>query len=204
MHAFYDRTWPGELSPPIANLSIAEAYEVQDLVAEMRTQRGEELVGYKVGCTSEAIRTQFGLSEPISGRIFRPHIHESGCVIEWNGYVNCAIEPEMVMTISEDLVGINLTDGRLIEAIATVSPGIELHNYRFWFDPPSSQELICSGGIHAGLVIGDTKVCAKQLSFEDELFRVYKDDQLITEAPASEIMRGPIRSLRWLVELGHA
>lgn len=200
IHAFYDKEWRGELEPSIDSLSIAQAYEVQDLVAEMRTQRGEQIVGYKVGCTSQAIRTQFGVSEPISGRLFQPHIHADNAKIDWGDYVNCAIEPEMILTIGEDLIGINLSDDRLIGAIAHVSPGIELHNYRFWFEPPSLQELICSGGIHAGLVIGDARISGKQLSFKNERFSVYQDQQLITEGPASEIMGGPIHSLRWLVE----
>ena len=48
---FYEGGWNGALEPSISQISIAEAYEVQDLVAEMRVQRGEEIVGFKVGCT---------------------------------------------------------------------------------------------------------------------------------------------------------
>ena len=198
MHAFYDGEWRGDLEPAIDSLSVAQAYAVQDCVAELRTQRGEKIVGYKVGCTSRAIRTQFGISDPISGRLFEPHIHANNAEINCADYVDCAIEPEMVLAIGEDLVGIDLPDERLIEAIAWVSPGIELHNYHFWFEPPSLQELICSGGIHAGLVMGDARISARQLSFETERFCVYKDEHLITEGRASEIMCGPLHSLRWL------
>ena len=198
--AFYERRWSGELEPPISHLSIEQAYMVQDLVAGMRVRRGEKVVGYKVGCTSEAIRSQFGLSEPISGRLFSPHVHEEGVEIDWKDYVNCAIEPEMVLTIGADLYGTGLPHDQLIGAIEYVSAGIELHNFRFWFTPPTSQELICSGGIHAGLIVGETKVSPRELSFEHELFSVRKNGELITEAPASEIMGGPIHSLRWLVD----
>ncbi|MGI9293860.1 MAG: 2-keto-4-pentenoate hydratase [Pseudomonadales bacterium] len=200
MHALYEGYWQGEAAPPITSLSIAEAYQVQDLVADMRIQRGEEIVGFKVGCTSDAIRTQFGLSEPISGRLFKPYIHEGGSVIDWNNYVDCAIEPEMVLVIGEDLSGLELSDDCLINAIEYVSPGIELHNYRFWYGQASIQELICSGGIHAGLVVGNSKFSPKKFSYKDELFSVYKDEKLITDAPAREIMGGPIHSLRWLVD----
>ncbi len=198
--AFYERGWSGPLEPPVSHLSISEAYRVQDLVAEMRVQRGEEVVGFKVGCTSEAIRSQFGLNEPISGRLFSPYIHEEGAEVYWNNYVNCAIEPEMVFTIGVDLCGTGLSHDKLIDAIECVSVGIELHNSRFWFTPPTSQELICSGGIHAGLIVGETKVFAKQLSFQHELFSVRENGELIVQAPASEIMGGPIHSLRWLVD----
>ncbi len=199
-YAFYNRSWPGELDPPVSDLSIVEAYAVQDLVAQMRIQRGEEVVGFKVGCTSEAIRTQFGLDEPISGRLFRPHVREEGVEVNWNDYVNCAIEPEMVLTIGAELCGTGLSDERLIGAIECVGVGIELHNFRFWFGPPTSQELICSGGIHAGLIVGKSTVSPRELSFEHELFSVRSNGQLITEAPASEIMGGPVHSLRWLVD----
>ena len=198
--AFYERNWSGEFEPPVSDISIAEAYAVQDLVAEMRVQRGEEIVGFKVGCTSEAIRSQFGLNEPIWGRLFSPHVHEEGAKVNWNNYVNCAVEPEMVFTIGADLCGTGLPHDQLIDAIECVRAGIELHNFHFWFAPPTSQELICSGGIHAGLIAGKTKVSPKQLSFEHELFSVRKNGELITEAPASEIMGGPIHSLQWLVD----
>ena len=56
----------------------------------------------------------------------------------------------MVLTTGVDLCGTNLPHGQLVDAIECVSTGIELHNFRFWFTPPTSQELICSGGIHAG------------------------------------------------------
>lgn len=199
VHAFYEGSWEGEPDPPITNLSITDAYRVQDLVADMRVQRGEEIVGFKVGCTSDAIRAQFGLSEPISGYLFKPHLFEEGSVIDWNNFADCAIEPEMVLRIGEGLSGHNLSDDHLINAIEYVSPGIELHNFRFWYGQASIQELICSGGIHAGLVIGDSKSSPNSLSYNDELFSVYIDEKLVTEAPAREIMGGPIHSLRWLV-----
>jgi 2-keto-4-pentenoate hydratase len=197
---FYEREWPGKLEPDVSQLSITDAYGVQDIVAQMRMDRGEAVVGFKVGCTSEAIRSQFGLTEPICGRIFYPHIFKDSVRLDWRGYVNCAIEPEMVLKIGKELHGENLSDTELVDGIEYVSPGIEIHNFKFWYSPPTLQELICSGGIHAGLVVGNDRVSPGELLFSDEVFSVYKNDGLITSAPASEIMGGPLHSLRWLVK----
>ena len=59
--AFYEQKWrmPGE-GFDISRLSVAQAYEIQHLVTQRRIASGERAVGYKVGCTSEAIREQFG------------------------------------------------------------------------------------------------------------------------------------------------
>lgn len=115
--------------------------------------------------------------------------------------MNCSIEPEMVLRIGKDLEGENLSDETLIKSIEYVSPGIELHHFKFWFSPTTSQELICSNGIHAGLIVGDIKISPRKLSFKNELFKVSKNGTIVTQAHASEIMGGPLHSLRWLV--GH-
>jgi 2-keto-4-pentenoate hydratase len=198
-HAFYNHQWPGGDCAEIGSLSIEEAYEVQDIVAQLRINAGEELVGYKVGCTSTAIRSQFGLAEPIRGRIFQPHVFGENARIDWSNYVNCAIEPEMVFKIGKELDGANPSDDELIDSIEYVSPGIELHDFKFWHTPTTLQELICSGGIHAGLVVGNAKASPSDLNFKREVFSVYEGNRLVTSALASEIMGGPLRSLRWLV-----
>ena len=109
-HTFYNKEPLADSGSYIANLSIAEAYTVQDLVAQKRIQRG----------TSKAIRAQLGFSKPISARLFRPHIFQDNVTIDWSGYVNCAIEPEMVLKIGKDLKGKNLSDEALIDLLASV------------------------------------------------------------------------------------
>ena len=84
-------------------LSIDDAYEVQRRVIAAREARGEKVVGHKVGCTSEAIRQQFGLSEPICGRLMAPHVRYGNTVLDWNDYVDLAVEPEFVIGIGRDV-----------------------------------------------------------------------------------------------------
>lgn len=197
-NAHYTKVWRLEKSSP-ERLTISEAYQVQNQVCEKRIARGESVVGYKVGCTSRAIRSQLGLAEPISARLFAPHVTGGRTAIDWTAYCHCAIEPEMVLRIGQDLCGTDLSDEELIQSISYVSPGIELHDYTFWHQPPTAQELICSGGIHAGLIVGDTKVSPRALTFGRENFFVYQNNELVASARADEIMGGPLESLRWLV-----
>lgn len=196
--SFYEKKWKGS-SRVVSQLSIDQAYRVQELVTKKRMASGEKACGFKVGCTSAAIRKQFGLTEPIYGRMFYPHVTENKGLVDCSNYITCAIEPEMVLKLGKDLQGKNLTNAALIEAIAYVSPGIELHEFNFWITPPTIQELICSGGIHTGLLIGSQKIAPQKLRFYEEAFSVYKNENLVASAPASEIMGGPLHSLRWLV-----
>jgi len=182
-------------------LSIAEAYAVQERFVADRIGHGERVVGYKVGCTSPAIRVQLGLSQPICGRLMSGHVYRDGATLGVNGCVDCGLEAELVLRIGRDLDGSNLETGYLRGAIATVSPGIEVHNYRFWYGPPSSQELIASNGIHAAIIIGVPQELPTDLDLGQERTTLVVNGAEVSFGFAAELMDGggPIESLRWLI-----
>ncbi len=197
-HSFHHKEWTGD-KEEVLKLSISEAYEVQDLVTKKRLAEGETLTGYKVGCTSTAIRKQFGINEPICGRLFSSGQRKEP--VRWDQFIRCAIEPEMIIKFGKALEGYDLSDDELISSIEYVSVGIEIHEYNFWIKPPVIQELISTGGIHHSLIVGERKTDPFQLNFADECFEVYQNDKLVASNKASEIMGGPLKSIKWLV--GH-
>lgn len=183
----------------IRSLTLQDAYTVQQMVIDARTASGEQVIGYKVGCTSEAIRRQFGLSEPICGCLMAPHLTYGDAVLNHRDYFDCAVEPEFVLMIGSDLADEVGEQDDLTAAIDFVSPGIELHNYRFWFGEPTSQELIASNGIHAGLVVGNQKTSPGSFDWDAEEVGIFISDKQAASGPGREIMGGPMKSLRWLV-----
>lgn len=98
-----DAGTPGRsLSDPIA-LAVPRAYEVQAEVARLREQRGERLIGYKIGCVSRAIREQLGIDQPVFGRVFDTGCFPSGVRLAHARYANLAVEGEMAIQLAEDV-----------------------------------------------------------------------------------------------------
>jgi 2-keto-4-pentenoate hydratase len=190
----------GQPLTSIQELSLEDSYRIQDALIKLRLGSGERVAGYKVGCTSKAIRDQFGLSEPIFGRLLEPYIYYGETVLRCADFTNCALEPEFVFHIGKDLRDDQLDDQSLLQAIDYVSAGTELHHYKFWFGEPTSQELIATNGIHAGLVIGTDRVKASELDLISTKVSLVVDDQLMASGTGQEIMDGgPLLSLRWLL-----
>lgn len=198
---FRDHRLDRQSDLPIDSLSIDEAYRVQELVVGRRVQSGESVAGYKVGCTSAAIRAQFGLSDPIRGCLLRPHVLAGDATIDSRTVVDCAVEPEFVLRVRRDLEGHDLEDADLRTAVDSVAIGVEVHNYRFFHGTPTSQELIASNGIHASLVVGDEEAPLADQDLDVEGLGLFVNGALIESGIGAEIMGGPLRSLRWLV--GH-
>jgi 2-keto-4-pentenoate hydratase len=180
-------------------LSIDDAYGVQEKYLAARIATGERSVGYKVGCTSPAIRSQFGLTEPVCGRLIAPHIYHDGERLDISDYVDCALEPELVLHIGADLDGSNLESSHLQRAIEAISPGIEVHNYRFWYGRPTHQELIASNAIHAALVVGAKHAYRPEIDLTQERTTLLVNNVEVATGLGAEIMSGPIESLRWLL-----
>lgn len=76
-------------------LTTAQAYELQARIAQLREARGEKRIGYKVGCTSQAIQAQLGVNEPIFGRLFDTTCHPPGVRLSSACYSNLAVEGEL-------------------------------------------------------------------------------------------------------------
>lgn len=198
LHIWLSKTFDSSVDVDIGSLSIDDAYEVQRQVIAARVAQGEHIVGYKVGCTSRAIRQQFGLTEPICGRLVAPHVHHGDTRLNLHDYVNCAVEPEFVLGLGNDVRTDVEDEKKLLDAIEWVAPGIEVHNYKFWFGEPTSQELIASNGIHAGLVVGDRRVSPTEMDFDLEGVGLFRNGELEASGVGAEIMGGPLKSLRWL------
>src|ERR1039458_2219881 len=79
----------GNSPADIPSLTLSQAYEVQDGFLAGRVKEGAKIVGWKVGCTSAAIRRQFGLSQPISGKLLDPDIFHDGAQLPASAYVDC-------------------------------------------------------------------------------------------------------------------
>lgn len=190
---------PSELSVHMEALSLVEAYEVQTKVLNRRIAGGEKVAGYKVGCTSSAIRQQFGLTEPICGRLMEPWIYADGIELDWNAYVQCAVEPEFVFHIQQDVPHDVVDERDLLDVIGWVAPGIEVHHFKFWFGAPTSQELILSNGIHAALIVGKSRRSPESIAFHTQRVDVLRGDRLAASGFGVDIMGGPLKSLRWLI-----
>jgi 2-keto-4-pentenoate hydratase len=198
MLADYDARTPGQFfGEPLAPKTV-QAYALQAEIARLREQRGEKIIGYKVGCTSRPIQVQLGVKEPIFGRLFDTECHPSGVYLSSARYANLAVEGEMAVRLSKDLPSEPLSAEECREAIAEVFPVIELHHYvlpRAW---PPGQWLIASGGMHAGLVLAKAESRCSGLANVAHILSIRINEIVVGAVEDAASLARPIESLRWL------
>ncbi len=113
------------------DLTLAQAYEIQELILAKRLARGEQLVGAKLGLTSKAKQQQMKVNEPVYGWLTSamPLAVEDPVPVDKLIHPRC--EPELVFTLGRDLSGPGVTARDVLEATRWISGGIEIIDSRY-------------------------------------------------------------------------
>lgn len=197
--ADYDARTPGRLSAGPPDLTIAQAYALQAEMTRLREQRGEKVIGYKVGCTSRAIQTQLGVHEPIFGRLFDTESHPPGVRLSAARYANLAVEGEIAVRLSRNMPCEPLPADEYREAIAEVFPVIELHHHVLPGTWSPGRWLVVSNGLHAGFVFAEPETRRSDAANSARSLSVRINDIVVgNDADAAALHDRTIESLRWL------
>jgi 2-keto-4-pentenoate hydratase len=192
-----DARTPGVRLRPGPGPTLPEAYELQNAVLQLRQQRGERVLGYKVGCTSRVIRQQLGVDQPIFARIFDTGCFQSGACLSAGSYANLAVEGEFAVRLGGDLAGAPSLE-ECLASIASVFPVIELHHYVLPPAWPAGPWLVASNGIHAGFVLPEEEEPCRGLSDLGHRLAIGINGDAVEAFAESGTVPGPLRSLRWL------
>lgn len=198
MLADYDARTPAQHFAESPDLTTAQAYALQAEIVRLREQRGEKVIGYKVGCTSPAVQRQLGIGEPIFARIFDTGCFPCGAKLSHRCYANLAVEGELAVRLGESVSGHSIGADECRAAITSAFPVIELHHYVLRSPQPALAELIATGGMHAGFVLAEEEpVCGLP---ELESLSIWINDQQIGMAPGADVTELAVRSVRWLAD----
>ena len=119
-----------KLSAEREQLSWEESYRIQRLSMARRFERGERLVGMKMGLTSRAKMEQVGVDEPIYGHLTDAMQRASGDELRMSEQIHPRVEPEIAFLISKEVRG-PITVAQAWDAVEGVCAAIEVIDSRY-------------------------------------------------------------------------
>ena len=178
----YDSKNPSTLFKDIITISNEDAWRIQSAVTDLRQKRGEEVIGYKIGCVSKDTQLKMGFIKPAWGRLWKHELYSDGVTLEKNNYSNPAMEAEFGIILKRDLKPDLVNLDYILDSIETIHPIIEIHNLVFNGNPPFGAELLANNAIHAGVVIGNptkgnikAEITDLKLIFDKEIIDTWSD-----------------------------
>ena len=178
----YDAKTPSGIFKDKISISIEDALRIQLAVTNLREKRGEEVIGYKIGCVSKDTQRKMGFTKPAWGRLWKNELYLDGVTLDKRNFANPAMEAEFGIVLNRDLTPELVNLDYILDSIETIHPIIEIHNLVFNGDPPFGAELLANNAIHAGVVMGKpTKANIKseitdlKLLFDNEIIDTWSD-----------------------------
>jgi 2-keto-4-pentenoate hydratase len=178
----YDSKNPSTIFKNKITISNEDALRIQSAVSDLRQKRGEEVIGYKIGCVSKDTQQKMGFTKPAWGRLWKNELYSDGVTLEKINYSNPAMEAEFGIMLNRDLIPELVNLDYILASVETIHPIIEIHNLVFNGNPPFGAELLANNAIHAGVVIGkptkgniQSQITDLKLIFDKEIIDTWSD-----------------------------
>jgi 2-oxo-3-hexenedioate decarboxylase len=112
------------------DLTVEDAYNIQEALVGIKLEQGYRIVGPKMGLTSKAKMKQMNVEEPIYGYIF-DYMVESGGEISMKDFIHPKVEAEIAFVLGQDLGGSDVTAAQVLAATEYVVPALEIIDSRY-------------------------------------------------------------------------
>jgi 2-oxo-hept-3-ene-1,7-dioate hydratase len=145
-------------------LTIDDAYAVQQAWVELQISEGANLVGRKIGLTSRAMQQQMKIDEPDFGALLDYMVMRSGVELRHADYVDPKLEVEVAFVIGKRLSGDSVTIEEVLDATEYIQPALELIDARSYRVHPVTKrartivDTIADNAADAGVILGGEKV----------------------------------------------
>ena len=194
----YDLKNPGRIFKEKKIISNEDALLIQSNVARLRQKRGEEIIGYKIGCVSKDTQKKMGFTQPACGYLWKSELYASGVTLNKKNYTNPAMEAEFGVMLNRDIKPELASFDYILQSIEGIYPLIEIHNLVFHGNEPYGPELLANNAIHAGLVLGsEAKLPIEKI--ETDLKLIY-DNEIVDTWVDKRWPVDMLSELNWLVK----
>jgi len=194
----------GLLSARFPNMTMDDAYAIQNAIYRAKIDEGRRVIGWKIGLTSKAMQYALNIDIPDSGILFDDMLFENGATIPARKFIQPRIEGEIAFVMKSPVGGAHVTRDDVLQATDFVAPSIEILDTRIQrVDPQTGKarvivDTISDNAANAGVVLGDKThpVDAHDLRWIGAI--AFKNGEVEETGLGAGVLNDPVESVVWL------
>jgi len=113
-----------QLSLEHPEITIEDAYGIQQAWIEIKLAEGRVVKGHKIGLTSKAMQSALGIDEPDSGVLLDDMFFTDGGLVPSARFIATRVEAELAFVMKQQLRGPGCTMFDVLNATDFVVPGV--------------------------------------------------------------------------------
>jgi len=186
------------LTGKFPNLTVEQAYAVQQAQVATWTSDGRVVRGYKVGLTSAVMQHQLGVDQPDFGHLMSDMFYANGQSIPSEDFISPKIEPEFAFVLGRNLQGPHVTAAEAAMAIEGVCGALEIIDSRIRDWRITLADTVADNASSGGIVLGDIFKPLNQLNLRTEGVVVTRDGATVGTGAGAAVLGSPLTALVWL------
>jgi 2-oxo-3-hexenedioate decarboxylase len=190
-----NRTDRGPITDEWPGLDLDAAYAVQDETLRRRLDRGEHLVGVKLGLTSRAKQERMGIAAPLTAWLTDGMLLPTGAPVPQDRLIHPRAEPEIVFVMKDRLAGPGVTAATALAAVGSVHGGIEVIDSRYRDFRFTLPDVVADNASSGRFLTGPVGVPPETLDLAMEACLVEVDGRVADSATGAAVQGHPAEAL---------
>ena len=188
--------------PPLLSrepdITIEDAYRIQQRFVARRLQAGETVVGKKIGATSKPVQEFLGVYQPDFGILTSGMVYQEGDTIDLSELIQPKAEAELAFVLKHDLKGPGITAMDVIRATDYVLPCFEIVDSRITNWQIKIQDTVADNASCGVYVLGKTKGDPRKLDLTLAGMVLEKNGEIFSTGVGAAVQGSPANAVAWL------
>ena len=179
-------------------ITIEDAYAIQQRMIARRLERGEKVVGKKIGVTSKAVMAMLGVGQPDFGYMMDGMIVNEGDVISMSALIQPKAEGEIAFVLKKDLIGPGISAADVMAATEGVMPCFEIVDSRIRDWKIKIQDTVADNASSGMFVLGPQPALLRQIDLRTIGMTLRKNGHVASTGAGAACMGDPVNAVAWL------
>jgi 2-oxopent-4-enoate/cis-2-oxohex-4-enoate hydratase len=180
------------------DMTVDDAYAVQQRMIARLTSQGAKIVGKKVGVTSRAVMTMLGVFQPDFGFLLDDMIVPDGELVAPGRLIQPKAEGEIAFLLKRDLAGPGIGAADVIAATECVMPCFEIVDSRIRDWKIKIQDTVADNASCGVFVLGDRALDPRRIDLSTCGMVLEKNGEVVATGAGAAALGSPLNSVAWL------
>lgn len=187
------------LTQTYPDITVEDAYAIQEAFIKHRLSQGRTIRGYKVGLTSKVMQEMSGATEPDYSAMTDDQFLNEDTPLSADLFFNPLIEIEIAFVMKQALKGPGISVVDVIRATDFVLPAIEIVDFRVGPAPGMNViDTIADLAACGATVLGGNPMYLQDIDIRAIHGEMLINGELIQEGYSNAVLGNPLTAIAWL------
>lgn len=180
-------------------LTLAQAYQIQQLLVQLRLQSsGARVIGKKIGVTSQAVMDMLQVHQPDFGVLTSDMVVANGASLATDHLIAPKAEGEIAFLLKRELAGPGVTSADVLAATELVLPCFEIVDSRIRDWKIRIADTVADNASCGCLVIGDQGADPRRMDFGLTGMVLEQNGRVAATGAGAAALGHPAQAVAWL------